>query len=90
MKTIKLLSYILGLPLLIFSILFLLISMIGFSWSRGELNYGTLISLLLIIISVFMFRVISKTNKLINQIIALVLLFISLFLSISIILSTSA
>jgi len=89
MKTLKILSFVIGIPIYIFSALFLFISIIGFGWYRGIFNFVTLLSLGLLALATYLFRKISKTDKKYVLLISIVILFISLFSSFSIIFSST-
>lgn len=87
MKIIKILSFLIGIPVYIFSLLFLLISMTGFGWEKGNVSFETLLPVALLALASFLFYKIKNTNSKKVLLLSVVFLFISIFSSFSILLS---
>ena len=90
MRTIKTIFFILGIPIYILSIMFLLISIIGFGWGEGVLNTWTLIPIGLLALSGYLFRKIALTDKAWILALSIIVFFTSVFSAFGILSSMAA
>ncbi len=89
MKIIKILSFVFGIPLYIFSSVALLISITGFGWEKGNISLLTLLSFALLVLAGFLFYKIEKTNSIKALLFNVAFLFISILSSFSIFIAMS-
>jgi O-antigen ligase len=89
MNIVKTLSFLIGIPVYIFSLLFLLISITGFGWEKGNASFETLLPVALLVLASFLFYKIKNTNDKKVLLLSVVFLFISIFSSLSILMAMS-
>lgn len=89
MQTIKIISFVIAVPVYLFSLLFLLISVVGFGWGEGDISFSTFISFGFLLLATYLFRKILITDKKYTLVLYILSLFVSIFLSFLIVFSAS-